>query len=114
MDQKITEFTRDVENLIRSAGEDTTDALCAINRTEHSFDAAAASLRERLLQIPPPEPEPPVFVPPPPPLVVQGRRFTRRDLSLGWLILMAGAMVAFASGFLMGLPPGQRFRSRNR
>ena len=51
---------------------------------------------------------------PPPPPVLQGRRLTRRDLSLGWMILMAGAMVAFATGFLMGLPPGQRFRSRNR
>ncbi|MGC4052025.1 MAG: hypothetical protein QM757_22020 [Paludibaculum sp.] len=113
MDQKITEFTRDVENLIRSAGEDTTDALCAINRTEHSFDAAAASLRERLLQIPPPEAKPPVFVPPPPP-PPRGRRLTRRDLSLCWMLLMAGAMVAFAFGFLMAQPPGQRFRSRNR
>lgn len=113
MDQKITEFTRDVENLIRSSGEDTTDALCAINRTEHSFDAAAAGLRERLLQVPQPEAKPPVFIPPPP-QVLQGRRLTRRDLSLGWMILMAGAMVAFATGFLMGLPPGQRFRSRNR
>ncbi|QOY91557.1 hypothetical protein [Paludibaculum fermentans] len=113
MDQKITEFTRDVENLIRSASEDTTDALCAINRTEHSFDAAAAGLRERLLKIPPPQEKPPVFIPPPPSLP-QGRRLTRRDLSLGWLMLMAGAMVAFAFGYIMGLPPDQRFRSRNR
>ncbi len=113
MDQKITEFTRDVENLIRSAGEDTTDALCAINRTEHSFDAAAAGLRERLLEIPPQQEKSPVFIPLAPP-VPKGRGLTRRELSLGWLMLMAGSMVAFAFGFLMGLPPDQRFRSRNR
>ncbi|MGJ5813237.1 hypothetical protein [Paludibaculum fermentans] len=113
MDQKITEFTRDVENLIRSSGEDTTDALCAINRTEHSFDAAAAGLRERLLQIPQAEEKAPVFIPEAVPAPA-GRRITRRDLSMGWLLLLAAAMVAFACGYMMALPPDQRFRSRNR
>lgn len=111
MDPNIAEFARDAGHLIRIAEEDTTDALCAITRTQHSFEAAAAGLRDRLGRIPVPTPA--VSISPVIPMP-EGRKITRRELSLVWLLLVAAACMAFALGYVMALPPGQRFRSRSR
>ncbi|WP_321472752.1 hypothetical protein [uncultured Paludibaculum sp.] len=111
MDQKVTEFTRDVENLIRCAREDTTDAICSIARTQHSFDTAAAGLRERVVQIPQPATCRPQLQTA---SRTTGRRVSRRELGMVWLVAMGAALLAFVFGYVLGLPPDQRFRSRSR
>lgn len=105
MDPQIAEFARDAERLIRCAGADTTDALCSISRTQHSFEVAAAGLRDRLQALPDhaPQSAAPVFTP-----LLQGHKLTRRELSLVWLIVVAAAMVAFALGYAAGRPAPQR------
>lgn len=89
-------FRQAVGQVIEAAEKDTTDALCQLSRALHIFDKETVSLRERMAELTRPAAE---AQPQEDPVE---KTLPDHLLQVLWLVVVAGAMVAFAAGFWLG------------